>query len=100
MRLTVKARLSASILITSLLLLGGALMAILFSYYQLGLMDAWAHVEDMARDAEDDAHMDMRGRLIIDNNAVMYSEGITVVYMDAEGALLGGAYPLSFPAGV
>ena len=100
MRLTVKARLSASILITSLLLLGGALMAILFSYYQLGLMDAWAHVEDMARDAEDDAHMDMRGRLIIDNNAVMYSEGITVVYMDAAGALLGGAYPLSFPEGV
>ncbi len=100
MKLTVRARLGASILIISLVLMGGAMVAVLHSYRAIGLRDAWARVEDMARDAEDDAGYDSRGRLVLDDDVVMYAEGITVVYLDADGELLRGAYPLSFPNGV
>lgn len=97
MKLTVRARLGASILIISLVLMGAAMVTVLHSYRAIGLRDAWARVEDMARDAEDDAGYDSRGRLVLDDDVVMYAEGITVVYLDENGDLLRGAYPLSFP---
>lgn len=100
MKLTVRARLGASILIISLVLMGIAMVTVLHSYRAIGLRDAWARVEDMARDAEDDAGYDSRGRLVLDDDVVMYAEGITVVYLDEAGELLRGAYPLSFPDGV
>ena len=100
MKLTVRARLGASILIISLVLMGAAMVTVLHSYRAIGLRDAWARVEDMARDAEDDAGYDSRGRLVLDDDVVMYAEGITAVYLDANGDLLRGAYPLSFPDGV
>lgn len=100
MKLTVRARLGASILIISLVLMGGAMVAVLHSYRAIGLRDAWARVEDMARDAEDDAGYDAHGRLRLDDDVVMYADGITVVYLDEAGGLLSGAYPLSFPEDV
>lgn len=100
MKLTVKARLSASILITSLLLLGVALGAILVAYNHIGLKAAWARVEDMARDAEDDAEFANSGRLRLDDDVLLYSEGVSVVFLEGDGKRLAGVYPLSFPADV
>lgn len=95
-RLSIKSRLTIGVTLTSVLLTGVAVIVILLAIQNILLSDAWATLEDMARDASDEVEID-DGEVEIDDDIVYYRDGVTVVVCCPDGVIVGGRLPITFP---
>lgn len=96
-QVTVKTKLSIGVTLASALLTAVAVVVILLSVRSLLLREAWAKVEDLARDASDEVEID-DGFVEIDDDIEFYRDGVTILIYWPDGRYETGSVPLTFPA--